>query len=278
MDSFPETLEQDDLLLRPPTEADLSDIARQLGDPRIAPWLATVAQPVDTQQARALLIHGQHPGEEVRLIQRGGSVVGALCIGASLWYWLDPEHWRHGIMQRALTMAIHARFARPAPPLVATCHEDNTPSRALLGQLGFAPYPVGRRMFFHGTQRAEPCRDYLLAPEQWHLLHPPEISAGQATLRPARQSDAATLARMLPRAGTAPWPVAETLPVFIETHRFRGPREALFVIEDDTRRTIGMALITHGGCALCFLSDRDEQRHRAWVDAALAEDSRQSSP
>ncbi|WP_417205150.1 GNAT family N-acetyltransferase [Antarctobacter sp.] len=270
MDGFPDTLEQDELLLRPPTEADLPDIAHQLGDPRIAPWLATVAQPVDAQQARALLIHGQHPGEEVRLICRDNSVLGALCIGAALWYWLDPNHWRGGIMKRALTLAIHARFARPAPPLVATCHEDNAPSRALLCQLGFAPYPIGRRMFFQGTQRAEPCRDYLLAPEQWHLLHPPKIAAGQATLRPARQSDAATLARMLPRAGTGPWPEAETLPAFIETHRFRGAREGLLVIEDDTRRSIGMALIAHGGPALCFLSDADERRHRAGVEAALA--------
>ncbi|SNS86758.1 GNAT family N-acetyltransferase [Antarctobacter heliothermus] len=270
MDGFPDILEQDDLTLRPPTDADLPEITRQLSDQRIARWLATVAQPVDPDQARTLLSHGQHPGEAFRLIERENRVVGALCLGASVWYWLDPEHWREGIMRRALKLAIRSRFAHPAPPLVATCHEDNDASRALLIRLGFAPCPVGRRMFFQGTQAAEPCRDYMLAPEQWHLLHPPEIIAGQVLLRPARQTDAATLGHMLPRAGTGPWPAAEALPTFIETHRFRGRPEALYVIVDDNRRCIGMALSGHDHTALRFLSAEDETRHRARIEASLA--------
>ncbi|ASP22762.1 acetyltransferase (GNAT) domain protein [Antarctobacter heliothermus] len=270
MDDFPEFLEQDDLTLRLPTDADLPEIARQLSDQRTARWLATVAHPVDPEQARALLIHGQHPGEAFRLIERENRVVGALCLGASLWYWLDPDHWRQGIMHRALSLAIRTRFARPAPPLIATCHEDNDASRALLARLGFAPYPVGRRMFFQGTQTAEPCRDYLLAPEQWHLLHPPEIAAGPALLRPARQTDAAALVHMLPGTGAGPWPAAEALTAFIETHRYRGRPEGLFVIVDNNRRSIGMALESHGRTALLFLSAEDETRHRTRIEASLA--------
>lgn len=270
MDRFPDILVQDDLALRLPTDADLPEITRQLSDRRIARWLAIVAQPVDPEQARALLIHGQHPGEELRLIAQENRVVGAVCIGASLWYWLDPDHWRQGIMKRALTLAIRTRFAHPAPPVVATCHEDNEASRALLTRLGFAPSPKGRRMFFHSTQAAEPCRDYLLAPEQWHLLHPPEITAGQTILRPAKQADAAALTHTLAHAGPGPWPTPDTLPAFIETHRYRGRAEGVFVIVDDNRRSIGMALLGRDGPALCFLTDADESRHRAGIEVSLA--------
>lgn len=271
MSDFPDVLQQDDLRLRPLTEQDLPEVAAQIGDSRVAPWLATVAQPFDAAAANALLAHSRHPGEDLRLIERDGAVAGGICMGHALWYWLAPTYWGQGLMQRALLLAVAARFARPAPPLIATCHEDNSASRAVLSRLGFAPSPIGRKMFFHSTQRAEPCRDHLMAPEQWHLLHPPSVTAGSATLRPARQQDAATLARMLPRAsaGAAPWPEAEALPDFIEAHRFRGSPQGIFVIEDDNRRSVGVALIHEDGGHVCFLSEEDEARHRAIVETAL---------
>lgn len=265
MDDFPEILDDRDLRLRPLAGTDLPEIARHLNDPRVARWLAAVTQPFDPAE---LLRHGAHPGENLRVIVSSDAVIGGLCLGASLWYWLAPEFWGHGHMQRALTLAIRARFARSAPPIVATCHEDNAASRALLTRLGFAPLPNTRRMFFHGTQRSEPCRDYLLAPEQWHLLHPPTFPAGRTTLRPAAQKDAPALALMLPRAGQGPWPEAETLPGFIETHRFRGGEKGLFVIVDENRRTCGMALIGKDP-HMRFLSDEDDAKHRDAVTAAL---------
>lgn len=270
MTEFPDLLEQDDLRLRPLTERDLPDVARQIGDDGVAPWLAVVVQPFDAAQAAALLAHSRHPGEDLRLIELDGAVAGGLCMGHALWYWLAPAFWGQGLMQRALMLAIAARFARSAPPLAATCREDNAPSRALLARLGFSVSPAGRRMFFQSTQQAEPCRDYLMAPEQWHLLHPPKLAAGRATLRPARQQDAATLAKMLPRPSeVGPWPEAEKLPAFIETHRFRGPPRGLFVIEDDNRRSVGMALLWDRGTDLLFLSEGDADRHRAEVVEAL---------
>ncbi|MEM8957117.1 MAG: GNAT family N-acetyltransferase [Pseudomonadota bacterium] len=270
MSEFPEVLEQDDLRLRPLRERDLPDVASQIGDDRVAPWLAVVVRPFDAAQASALLAHSRHPGEDLRLIELDGTVAGGLCMGHALWYWLAPAHWGRGLMQRALNLAITARFARSAPPLIATCREDNVASRALLVRLGFAPSPGSRRVFFQSTQQAEPCRDYLMAPEQWHLLHPPVFASGGTTLRPARQNDAATLARMLPPASqTGPWPKAEDLPGFIETHRFRGPPEGLFVILDDNLRSVGMTLVRDKGTELRFLSIEDETRHHAEVAEAL---------
>ncbi|MDW3224332.1 MAG: GNAT family N-acetyltransferase [Paracoccaceae bacterium] len=272
MDEFPEILEQDGLRLRPPTQSDLPAIASQINDDRVAPWLATVTRPFDDAAARALLDHGRHPGEHLRLIERNGTRVGGVCLGRGLWFWLAPAFWGNSIMHRALTLAIGTRFQQPAPPLIATCHDENSASRALLARLGFARSPTGRRMFFHGKQSSEPCHDHLLTPEQWHLLHPPIIVVGRTRLRPARQVDAATLALMLPQArdGRGLWPEAEGLPTFIETHRFRGPRQGLFMVEDDTLRSVGMALIQRPKPALRFLDDTEQARHRADAEAALA--------
>lgn len=270
MDVFPDTLTQNDLRLRPLTNADLPEIAAQLNDDRVAYWLAAIAPPFDTQDAQELLHHSQHPGEHLRVIEHDGDVVGGLCIGASLWYWLKPTHWGRGLMSRALKLAIAAHYARPAPPLVATCHKDNVASQALLARLGFAASPLERRMFFWARQCAEPCCDYVMAPELWHLLYPPEILAATATLRPALQGDAVTLGQMLPAHTGGPWSSPDTLLEFIETHRFRGGPDGLFVILDEHRRSIGVALITANNPNLIFLSDQDRARHHSAVLAALS--------
>lgn len=271
MHNFPDTLNQGGLRLRPPTATDLPDLLRHLNDPRVARWLAAVPQPFDTGAAGELLAHGMHAGENLRLIELDGSVVGGLCIGASLWYWLAPAFWRRGLMQRALDLAIPTYFTQPVPPLIATCHTENVASRSLLARLGFAQCLAGRRMFFQSTQTAEPCLDYLMAPEQWHLLHPPVIPVGPVSLRPAQQKDARSLAFLLARAEKDVWPTADALPSFIENHRFRGLGRGLFVIVDENRRSIGMALVTGFRTDLCFLSDDDEARHRTRISAALAD-------
>ncbi|WP_300581139.1 GNAT family N-acetyltransferase [Marivita sp.] len=270
MTNLADTLNQGDLRLRPPVDTDLPDLLRHLNDIRIVRWLAAVPQPFDTGAADGLLAHGMHAGENLRLIELGGSVAGGLCIGASLWYWLHPAFWRRGLMRRALDLAIPAYFTHPAPPLIATCHTENVASRSLLASLGFSPCLAGRRMFFQSTQSAEPCLDYLMAPEQWHLLHPPIIPVGRASLRPAQQKDARQLALILARVGGGVWPNADALPSFMENHRFRGQSRGLFVIIDEYRRCIGMALMTGYHADLCFLSDDDEARHRTNISAALA--------
>ncbi|MAC81602.1 MAG: hypothetical protein CML66_26475 [Rhodobacteraceae bacterium] len=272
MPHFPDLIDTGGLRLRPLTRADIDTdidtIARQLRDPRVGRWLAAVAQPFGAAEAKALLDHADQDDVHLRGIERDGKLVGCLCIGATLWYWLAPEQFAQGIMRQALTAAIAARFATPAPPITATCHEDNAASRALLQRLGFGLSPARRRMFFHGTGRAEPCRDYILAPEQWHLLRPPAIDIAGLTLHPARQTDMAVLARVPSAPG--PWPDGATLAGFIETHRFRGAGHGLFVIRDGNRRDIGLALVHAGETAVCFVSAEDDSRHRTHVEAALA--------
>tara|TARA_R110001583_G_scaffold195257_2_gene371129 strand:+ start:200855 stop:201751 length:897 start_codon:yes stop_codon:yes gene_type:complete len=260
-----------DFVLRQVQKKDLPTLIQQLNDPRIAPWLAALPQPFGPSDVDALLAHGQHPDEHLFIVEHGGAVAGCLCIGASLWYWLDPAFWGRGLMHQALERAVTAHFAALAPPLSATCHTDNAASQTLLTRLGFSPAPTLRKMFFQSTQSAEFCRDFVMTPEQWHLLHPPLIALNDVCLRPAEQKDAVTLVRMLPHAGSPIWPAPETIRAFIETHRFRGPPRGLFVILDAHRRSLGMALLTENTPALRFLSEEDATRHQDQISAALAQ-------
>lgn len=227
--------------------ADRDALAKQLGDPRVADWLAAVRQPFDADEAEEFLTFASDPEQRVFALEQDGTLIGGLCVGDVVWYWLAPAHWGQGHMTRTLHAALAERFRSPAPPLIATCREDNTASRRLLARIGFSPRPAPRRMFFHGAGRSFACRDYVLSAEQWHLLNPPRLSCpGSAlTLRPARQTDLAAVQRLsegAPHDGT--WPGTDPAQVrrFLETHRFRGAGTALWIVEDDARSTLGMAL------------------------------------
>lgn len=271
MSAFPAILENARFCLRPLERGDLPHIVRQLSDDRIARWLAAVPQPFGPDEAEAILEHGRQPGEHLRALLVEDALAGCICLGSALWYWLDPAYWRQGLMQSALNTVMAAYFAGPAPPLLASCRTDNTASRGLLAGLGFAQCPCARRMYFQSTGTSQDCTDYLMAPEQWHLLHPPRFELGTIGLRPARQRDAALLARMLPKGRHGPWPTPEDVPQFIEANRFRGASEGLFVVEDENRRGIGMALLAASGApSMCFLSLEDAQRHAASLTDALA--------
>ncbi len=267
MDHFPDTLDLGDARLRPLTTGDRKEVCRQLSDPHTARWLASVAQPFGPADYDELIGYAHEADVHLRAIEAQGHLAGCLCVGATLWFWLEPDHRGMGLMHRALTAALKARFACPASPVVATSHQDNSASRHLLTRLGFALSPVPRRMFFQGVGRSEPCRDYLMAPEQWHLLHPPLVDLDPLRLRPAIQKDAAVFARMRPGQERAPDP--DDLSAFIERHRFRGGGSGLFAVLDEHRCCIGMAL-ADGHASLWFLTDEDDARHRTRLLAALA--------
>lgn len=258
------------MILRPLGEADLPEVMRQLSDERIAPWLAAVALPFGLAEAQALLDHADQSGEHVRLIESGGALAGCICLGAGLWYWLDPAFHGRGLMRVALNLALGAYFTQPAPPLTATCRTDNAASIHLLTRLGFARHPGTRRMFFQAAGQSKRCQDYLMAAEQWHLLNPPRFTQGTLSLRPARQKDIPTLALM--RIGSRGiWTNSDALPEFVERHRFRGASKGLFVIEDDDRHSIGMVLMGETSTpTLLFLTEEAADRHRATVETVLA--------
>jgi len=257
---------------RPFRQAERAALIAQLCDPRVADWLAAIRQPFDTAEADTFLAFAADPAQRVRALDVDGTLIGGMRLGDTLWYWLAPDHWGRGYMTRALREALAERFSAPAPPVVATCREDNAASRALLGRLGFSARPVPRRMFFHGAGTSRACRDHLLTPEQWHLLNPPRLTAPGLVLRPARQADLATVQGLMEGAPPGgPWPGRdeERLRAFLEIHRFRGSGTALWLVEDEARRARGVALAGDGAARMRFAHLQDEERLRAAVQRLL---------
>jgi len=249
--------------LRPFRQEDLDVILAQLGDPRVSEWLAAIRHPFDITQASEFLAFAADPTQKVRAMDIDGVVVGGLCVGDALWYWLAPAHWGRGHMTRTLRAALAEHFATPTPPLTATCREDNRASRTVLDRLGFSPFPRTRRMFFHAAQTSHVCRDHIMTPEQWHVLNPPCLRGPKITLRPARQTDLAAVQRLLqglPAGGVWPQGTETKVRAFIETHRYRGTGPALWMIENDERRTLGMAVSGNGAPTIRFPDATDAER------------------
>lgn len=279
MSSFPDQIDAGGALLRPMRSTDLPCLTRQLGDPRIARWMAAMRQPFGPAEAEQILALSREPVRRLRVVETGGAMVGCLALCPDVWFWLDPAAQGRGLMSAALQAAIAAQFARPAPPLLATCRTDNAASLSLLARLGFSRMPAIRRMFFAGEGRSQPCHDHVLSSELWLLLHPPVLRAGSITLRPALQKDAAALMQMLPgggRVGSGPWPRPEALAAFIETHRCRRPGHGLFVALDEARRIVGMALFDadRQDCATLFLTGEDEARHAEALNCLVCQHQR----
>ncbi|ETA52074.1 GNAT family N-acetyltransferase [Ponticoccus alexandrii] len=271
MNVFPETIATDEIRMRPLVTGDTPTILRQLGDPDTARWMAAVKHPFGLAEAEEIQAIGQDPERRLRVIERGGVMIGCFCLIPDLWFWMDPAFRGQGLMSRALHAAITAHFATLAPPLLAICREDNQASRAVLTSLGFSRKRQGRRMFFQSEGRALPCLGHVMTPEQWMALNPPVQLCGPATLRPATQRDAPGLVHLLPRRGEdVGWPAPEALSGFIEEHRCRQPGRGLFVVMDDHRRLVGMVLRsgTVTG-AVRFLSPKDAERYMPHLVTAL---------
>ncbi|SDE17372.1 Protein N-acetyltransferase, RimJ/RimL family [Salipiger thiooxidans] len=271
---FPDRLDVGDVSLRRMQAGDLPAIARQLGTPEIARWMAAARQPFGLAEAGEILALSQEPAQRIRVLERGGEVIGCLRLAPEMWFWLDAVAQGDGIMSTVLRAAISAHFAEPSPPLIACCRDDNVASQGVLVGLGFSRAPARRRMFFEAEGRSQPCHDYAMTPEQWQFLCPPVVSLEGLTARPALQKDAPRLALMrvgLVDARDAPWPEPQDLGAFIETHRSRAPGRGLFVLEDDHRRVIGAALIGEGEGvrSLHFLSEGDAGRHRGEAEELL---------
>lgn len=248
---LPERIELDDLLLRPLVQDDRQPLIDQLGDLRVAEWLAAIRHPFDASDADEIYAAAADPLRNLRALSRNGRMVGCLSLGHGMWFWLAPEVWGQGLMTRALGAALPLYFGAKNPPLIATCRVNNAASIALLAGLGFAARHHNERRYFHAAGQGFACSTYVMTPEQWHFLHPFSLDHEGLVLRPARQSDLPLLQRLLvesDRAGIAPFSdqAPDSLSDFIEDYRHRGPQQALYVIEDDIGRALAVALLGGG--------------------------------
>lgn len=271
MEDFPDIIAVDEIRLRPMAAGDTATVLKHLGEADTARWMAAVTQSFGPAEAEEIFAIGQDRDRRLRVIELDGAMVGCLCLLPDLWFWMVPELRGRGLVTRALTAAITAHFSASAPPLVATCRQDNDASRAVLSALGFSRKPRGRRMFFQIEGRSLPCLDHVMTSEQWMYLHPPVQQFGAVSLRPATQKDAPTLTLMLSgREHSGSWPGPEALNRFIERNRCRVPGRGLFVIEDGNRRVVGMVLRHDANeGVLRFLTQEDSARYARDLTMAL---------
>ena len=146
---FPDRLDVGDVSLRRMQAGDLPAIARQLGTPEIARWMAAARQPFGLAEAGEILALSQEPAQRIRVLERGGEVIGCLRLAPEMWFWLDAVAQGGGIMSTVLRAAISAHFAEPSPPLIACCRDDNVASQGVLVGLGFSRAPARRRESLH---------------------------------------------------------------------------------------------------------------------------------
>ncbi len=146
MEDFPDIIAVDEIRLRPMAAGDTATVLKHLGEADTARWMAAVTQSFGPAEAEEIFAIGQDRDRRLRVIELDGAMVGQFRSLPDLVVLMVPEPGA-GPRARALTAAIAAAFSASAPPLVATCRQDNDASRVVLSALAWAK-PQVRRMFF----------------------------------------------------------------------------------------------------------------------------------
>lgn len=225
--------------------SDQSAMITQLSDARVATWLAAVPTPFGPRDADELLAFASDPAQNIWSIRLDGQMIGCLCLGQRLWFWVAPAHWGQGVMSTVLAQVLPLYFQRSAAPLEATCREDNAASQALLCKMGFSRAPTTRRQFFAGLGRAAPCVDYALTTEQWFFLNPPQGQIGPLTLRALGRADDEDLRQFLARQPAADLPALHTPEArlgWIDAQRYRGGPQLTALLRNDERRICALVM------------------------------------
>jgi len=144
-----ESIETETLTLRPLTQADAGEVARILGDARVARSLRVVPHPLPEGVAEAWIARlggGVAPERAFAIRGKGETALRGVVTakffadsdGARIGFWLDPAWQGKGVMSEAAAGVTAALFAGGAPWLAAEVHADNPAARRVLEKLGFA--------------------------------------------------------------------------------------------------------------------------------------------
>ena len=122
------------LVLRRLRGDDRADVMRIAGRLEVSRWLAVVPHPYrDTDFDDFLGLGDPH----LWVIERDGTLIGAISGGESLGYWLDPDAWGQGLMVEAGEAVLTRGFAEGRDEVDSTYHVGNDASRRVLEKLGF---------------------------------------------------------------------------------------------------------------------------------------------
>jgi RimJ/RimL family protein N-acetyltransferase len=176
--TFPETVRAEELLLRPPTAADVDIVAPAFRDPDVGGEAGL--PPVDADTLRVLL------REQLPLFRARGlmapyliedTTTGTILGGANLrlfdpmrdtvelGYWLFVEARGRGVATRVVRALVEHAQANGLVRVEAHVRIGNLPSERVLERVGFEREGIKRRLLRHGGERVDATLFALVTPD-----------------------------------------------------------------------------------------------------------------
>jgi RimJ/RimL family protein N-acetyltransferase len=135
------------LVLRPPHEDDMAELASLANNPRVAEMLSRMPYPYGEAEARSFLNMAKQPRIAGRVyavtLAETGAFVGCAGLnsterGLELGYWMGEPYWRRGYATEAAHALVDLAFrATTINVLHASCRVINPPSRRVIHKCGF---------------------------------------------------------------------------------------------------------------------------------------------
>jgi RimJ/RimL family protein N-acetyltransferase len=137
----------DRLVLRPPHEDDVAEMAVLANNRRLASMLARLPHPYGESAARAFISSTREPGRSGAVyaitLADSGAFVGCAGLdvrshGLELGYWIGEPYWRHGYATEAAHALVDLAFRATAiDALHVSCRVINAASRRVIHKCGF---------------------------------------------------------------------------------------------------------------------------------------------
>ena len=135
------------LVLRPPHDDDIAELAVLANNHRIASMLARMPHPYGEEEARSFVRStrgNQRSGCNYAItLAESGAFVGCAGLdershGLELGYWIGEPYWRHGYATEAAHALVDLAFrATPIEVLHVSCRVINAASRRVIHKCGF---------------------------------------------------------------------------------------------------------------------------------------------
>ncbi|MGE3832088.1 MAG: GNAT family N-acetyltransferase [Parvibaculaceae bacterium] len=174
-------IETDRLILHPPRSEDAAEIARLVGNRKVAFMLARVPWPYTEDDARSFLSSrdGRPDGEIVFALYRKSDperLIGVCGYDPvshgkpDLGYWLGEPYWGQGYMSEAAAAVRDHAFTQSGHTLLYSgCHITNIASRRVLEKIGFKRVGLGH-IFSRARGANVPVDRFAMTRERWEGL------------------------------------------------------------------------------------------------------------
>jgi RimJ/RimL family protein N-acetyltransferase len=166
------------LVLRPPHEDDIPELALLANNQRLASMLARMPHPYGVEEARAFLRWTRDPNRSgatyAIALADSGAFIGCAGLdvrseGLELGYWIGEPYWRHGYATEAAHALVDLAFrATMIDALNVSCRVLNAASRRVIHKCGFQY--AGQGMMDSAVAGRVPIERYRLDRSTWVSL------------------------------------------------------------------------------------------------------------